>query len=192
MPNSRPWKYRFSHTFSWRSRVFVCETTPISCLASAGCATTSMPATNAWPEVGITRVVRIPAVVVLPAPLGPSRPKISPVPTQVERVDGAEVGPGVDLRQVLGVDDRAGRAFLEAAAGRYLGGAHGSLIVASPLSRTGAPGRGGLDLGAAAQLSSSSSSMASMASRSRSTAARIAPSMAGPSPLPLASGLGQS
>src|SRR4051812_26156374 len=37
-----------------------------------------MPPTMALPLVGITRVVSIPAVVVLPAPLGPSRPKISP------------------------------------------------------------------------------------------------------------------
>ena len=39
---------------------------------------TSIAPTNAAPEVGITRVVSIPAVVVLPAPFGPSRPKISP------------------------------------------------------------------------------------------------------------------
>src|SRR3954447_6641833 len=39
---------------------------------------TSTPPTNASPDVGITRVVSMPAVVVLPAPLGPSNPKISP------------------------------------------------------------------------------------------------------------------
>ena len=44
MPNSRPWKYRFSQTVSWRSRVFCWETIPLSCLASAGCCATSMPA----------------------------------------------------------------------------------------------------------------------------------------------------
>ncbi len=48
------------------------------CFASAGCAATSTPATNARPDVGTTRVVKIPAVVVFPAPFGPSRPKISP------------------------------------------------------------------------------------------------------------------
>src|SRR5438270_3009718 len=37
-----------------------------------------MPPTTARPEVGMTMVVNIPPVVVLPAPLGPSRPKISP------------------------------------------------------------------------------------------------------------------
>jgi hypothetical protein len=77
-PNSRPWKYRFSQTVSWRSRVFCWETIPLSCLARAGCAAISTPARNARPDVGTTRVVSIPAVVVFPAPLGPSRPKISP------------------------------------------------------------------------------------------------------------------
>ena len=33
---------------------------------------------KAWPAVGTTRVVRTPTVVVFPAPLGPSSPKISP------------------------------------------------------------------------------------------------------------------
>jgi hypothetical protein len=35
-----------------RSRVFCCETTPMSCLASAGWATTSMPPTKAGPRWG--------------------------------------------------------------------------------------------------------------------------------------------
>ncbi len=43
-----------------------------------GSAATSTPATLAVPEVGSTRVVRTPIVVVLPAPLGHSRPKTSP------------------------------------------------------------------------------------------------------------------
>src|SRR3984893_2098632 len=51
---------------------------PWSCLATDGWATTSMPPTKAVPDVGMTRVVSMPAVVVLPAPLGPSKPKISP------------------------------------------------------------------------------------------------------------------
>src|SRR5579863_3458526 len=40
--------------------------------------TTSWPNTSAWPESGGRRVTSILIVVVLPAPLGPSRPKISP------------------------------------------------------------------------------------------------------------------
>src|SRR4051794_26755147 len=78
IPKKRPWKYRFSHTESDRSSVLVCGTTPMTCFAAVGCATTSMPPTNARPLVGITRVVSMPAVVVFPAPFGPSSPKISP------------------------------------------------------------------------------------------------------------------
>ena len=81
MPNSRPWKYRFSQTVSCRSSVFCCDTMPLTCLASAGWAATSIPASRARPDVGTTRVVSMPAVVVLPAPFGPSRPKISPACT---------------------------------------------------------------------------------------------------------------
>ena len=58
--------------------MFCWETIPISCLASAGWAITSTVPTWALPAVGTTRVVSIPAVVVLPAPFGPSSPKISP------------------------------------------------------------------------------------------------------------------
>jgi hypothetical protein len=45
---------------------------------SIGLATTSKPATVALPELASSRVVRILMVVLLPAPLGPSRPKICP------------------------------------------------------------------------------------------------------------------
>jgi hypothetical protein len=95
MPNSRPWKYRFSPTVSWRSSVFCWETIPLICLASAGCAATSTPAMNPRPEVGTTRVVSIPAVVVLPAPFGPSKPKISPAGmSRLSRSTAAKSVPG--------------------------------------------------------------------------------------------------
>ena len=45
---------------------------------AGGSATTSMPAMRTRPAVGMTRVVHMPTVVVLPAPFGPSNPKISP------------------------------------------------------------------------------------------------------------------
>src|SRR6476661_5537587 len=45
---------------------------------SSGCATTSNPMTDAVPLVGRTSVVSIFRVVVLPAPFGPSRPKMLP------------------------------------------------------------------------------------------------------------------
>src|ERR1700733_6449766 len=48
-----------------------------------------MPPTKAEPEVGMTRVVSMPAVVVLPAPLGPSKPKISRACTTRSRLSTA-------------------------------------------------------------------------------------------------------
>src|SRR5512138_344796 len=48
---------------------------------SIGCATTSNPATVADPAVGTRYVVRMRIVVVLPAPLLPSRPTTSPLAT---------------------------------------------------------------------------------------------------------------
>ena len=72
--------------------MFVCGTTPMTFFAVAGCATTSMPPTDASPDVGITRVVNMPTVVVLPAPFGPSNPKISPRRTlRVQVVDRAKL-----------------------------------------------------------------------------------------------------
>jgi len=43
-----------------------------------GCLTTLMPLMRTVPLVGNARVVAIEMVVVLPAPFGPSNPKISP------------------------------------------------------------------------------------------------------------------
>ena len=56
-------------------------------------ATTSMPPTHASPDVGMTRVVSMPTVVVLPAPLGPSSPKISPLCTARSRSPTARTSP---------------------------------------------------------------------------------------------------
>ena len=78
IPKYFPWWNRFSHAVRLRSRVFVWDTTPITRLVAVGCATTSIPAIHAEPPEGITRVVSMPTVVVLPAPLGPRSPKISP------------------------------------------------------------------------------------------------------------------
>ncbi len=46
---------------------------------ASGCVRTSSPPMMRLPAVGSTRVVQMPSVVVFPAPLGPSRPKNSPV-----------------------------------------------------------------------------------------------------------------
>ena len=82
----------------------------MTCLAVAGRATTSMPPTSARPSVGMTRVVSMPTVVVLPAPFGPSSPKISPRWTRRLRFSTARSGPAAaveDLGQTLGDDDVA-------------------------------------------------------------------------------------
>ena len=47
--------------------------------------TTSNPMTRAVPAVGISSVVSILTIVVLPAPLGPSKPNSSPAATSNER-----------------------------------------------------------------------------------------------------------
>ena len=61
-----------------RSRVLNWVTTPIERLTVAGSRRTSTPSTSTVPPVGTTLVVATPTVVVLPAPLGPSRPNSSP------------------------------------------------------------------------------------------------------------------
>ena len=48
---------------------------------SAARAPTSWPRISAVPEVGLSSVVRIFMVVLLPAPLGPRKPKTSPAST---------------------------------------------------------------------------------------------------------------
>jgi len=63
---------------SERSRFTRCGTTARRLRTRTGSATTLRPVTRAVPDVGSTRVVSTPIVVVLPAPFGPSRPKTSP------------------------------------------------------------------------------------------------------------------
>ena len=48
------------------------------CFTATGSACTSMPSIATYPDVGRTRVVSAPIVVVLPAPFGPRSPKTSP------------------------------------------------------------------------------------------------------------------
>src|SRR5262245_4925369 len=55
--------------------------TPIERRTASGSVTTSWPATSAVPAVGGRSVVSIRMSVDLPAPFGPSRPKISPSST---------------------------------------------------------------------------------------------------------------
>ena len=89
-----------------RSRVLVCGTTPITCLASAGWRTMSTPPTMAEPLVGITRVVSMPMVVDLPAPFGPEEAvDLAAADLHVEVDHGVDVA-RVDLVELLGGDDR--------------------------------------------------------------------------------------
>src|SRR3989338_8534850 len=55
-----------------------CGTTPMAFLTAFCAFTQSKPITFAAPLVGLIRVESILISVVLPAPLGPSRPKVSP------------------------------------------------------------------------------------------------------------------
>src|SRR5271170_8118551 len=68
----------FSHPVRSRSEVSACGITPIASRTRSGSRATSKPATNPCPEVGTMSVVSIRLRVVLPAPLGPSRPNNSP------------------------------------------------------------------------------------------------------------------
>src|SRR6185295_18304407 len=72
---------RFSSTLSSRSLVIACGITPIDFRTPSASVVTLNPLTSAVPEVGRSSVVSIRISVDLPAPFGPSRPKISPAST---------------------------------------------------------------------------------------------------------------
>src|ERR1700761_600693 len=65
---------------------------------SSRAVTTSKPATSACPALGLVRVQSMLIVVVLPAPLGPRKPKTSPVPTSKPTPLTASKSPN-DLRR---------------------------------------------------------------------------------------------
>src|SRR5262249_55948549 len=72
---------RFSSTLSSRSLVRACGMTPIVRRTSSAWVTMSYPLTRAVPAVGGRSVTSMRMSVDLPAPFGPSRPKISPSST---------------------------------------------------------------------------------------------------------------
>ena len=77
-------------------------------LERAASRATSWPSTRTSPPSGARRPSRISTVVVLPAPFGPSSPKISPRrDVEVDAVDGLDVA--VALGQAADADDRFGR-----------------------------------------------------------------------------------
>src|SRR6185437_3574764 len=80
---------RFSHTVRSPSLVMAWGITPMERRAVSGALRTSAPSMMAVPEVISSRVVIIRISVDLPAPLGPSRPKISPSSTAKETPSAA-------------------------------------------------------------------------------------------------------
>src|SRR5579871_5085011 len=76
--------FRFSSTVRSRSLVRACGITPIERRAASGLRLTSCPAMRATPEVMGSSVVIMRMSVDFPAPLGPSRPKVSPSSTAKE------------------------------------------------------------------------------------------------------------
>ena len=86
---------------------------PIALRTSAGSRCTSYPATLPVPEVGGLRVVIIRMVVVLPEPLGPSRPSTEPVGTEKEMPSTAVKSPNLLTRfsaSIAAGDDRVPEA----------------------------------------------------------------------------------
>ncbi len=80
-PYIRPQKTRFSCADISPYKATSCGTTPMLSLTLSGCSRTEWPATVALPAVGARRQESMEIVVVLPAPFGPSREKISPCRT---------------------------------------------------------------------------------------------------------------
>ena len=76
--NSCRRRSRFSVTVKSGSRLSICGTTPTRILASRAALGTGWPTISIVPPSGSIRPRQQRSVVVLPAPLGPSRPKHSP------------------------------------------------------------------------------------------------------------------
>src|SRR6266487_481288 len=67
------------------------------------CFVTSKPTTDAWPLVSGRRVVKILMIVLLPAPLGPSKPKTSPWLTEKLTVSTAVWSPKLLTRSTTSI-----------------------------------------------------------------------------------------
>ena len=78
MPNRPRLKLTVPHTDSKASVVSSCGTRPMSERVARYSVTMSCPSTRIVPWLGRTRPQMVPIRVVLPAPFGPSRAKISP------------------------------------------------------------------------------------------------------------------
>ena len=84
---------RFSRPVSSSSTVAAWPVRPMLRRTAAGSARMSWPATRPVPAVGRVSVVIIRTVVVLPAPLGPSRPSTEPSGTTKDTPSTATVSP---------------------------------------------------------------------------------------------------
>src|SRR2546425_8935983 len=99
----RPCSSRFSRAVSWSSSEGSWKTSPIRDRTAAGSCETSIPATCASPEVGRSSVQRMLIVVVLPAPLGPRKPKTSPCSTARSIPRTASMSPYVFTRPLTSI-----------------------------------------------------------------------------------------
>jgi hypothetical protein len=70
-----------------------CGTTPIARLALRGCSSMSKPQIDALPPLLVTRPARMLIRVDLPAPLGPSSPKMPPRGTSIVTPSSARLPP---------------------------------------------------------------------------------------------------
>ena len=109
MPKNRPWKYRFSNTGQAAvERVGLRDDADDPLGPSRAGRPRRCRRPTPSPQVGITRVVSIPAVVDLPAPFGPSRPKISPWCTVRSRSSTAQHVGRVHLGEMFDSDGLGG------------------------------------------------------------------------------------
>ena len=81
-----------------------CCTNPIFSLTCLGFFITSKPPTDALPFVGFSKVVKIIIVVLLPAPLGPKNPNISPFSTEKEISFTATKSPNDFVRDFVSIE----------------------------------------------------------------------------------------
>ena len=96
-PGSMPYRSacsrRFCSAVRWPSSVGSWKTRPMWRRTASRWATTSKPLTRAVPDVGSARVQSMLIVVLLPAPLGPRKPKTSPGGTLNETPRTASTSP---------------------------------------------------------------------------------------------------
>jgi hypothetical protein len=109
---SSPINARFCRPVKAPSRVASWAATPIRRRTSFAWVAMSKPATMPRPRSGVARVVRIRTAVVLPAPFGPSRPRIDPEGTAKSTPANACVSPYALARPWASIMFRGAMSFL--------------------------------------------------------------------------------